>query len=509
MRVLLINVPVREEDIPRNFPTGLGIIAQVLRQKGHEVSVLDINAQRFSREMACGVIAALPDPDVIGVSGLISTYKYQKWFFPQLKRLKPRAILVAGGGCATAVPELLLEKTPCDYVVMGEGETTFAELLDAMAAGRDCQGISGTGCLVDGHAVFGPTRGNVADLDSLPLPAYDLFPTEIYLSNPIWFRGGEHGASMNMISSRGCPMDCGFCYHLFGRRSYRQRSAAHVIAEVRLLKERYGVKFIAFVDDNMMVNPAFLSEFCGLMGPLGIEWGCHGRVDCVSRERLRMMRKSGCVWLGFGIESGSQRILDRMNKRVTVEQARAAVQLTREEGICPNCTFIFGYPGEDMESIRETMRFQLGLCLAKSFFLATPYPGTPLYAEARSKGLIKDEEEFILSLNDAADFTVNLTGFSDRQLLGLRRRVTDELALIRRLQVDYLCAPGKEGFLRQAKSMLNRRFLIPEIRERVLMMLADLMEKAGEHDGAAACRMKMRSAVKGGGDREFADTCAQ
>lgn len=475
MRVLLINVPIREKDIPRNFPIGLGIIAQLLEDGGYEVVVVDINAHRYQQDEVLKVLEEIGPVDVVGVSGLVSTYKYQKWLFPQLRRLFPKALLVAGGGGVTSVPALMMEHIPAlDAGVIGEGEQTFLELLKAVQKNVGFDTVQGIVYRNADKWSITEKRPLIKNLSMLPMPAYHLFPTEIYVQNRIWFPNEVRiKRSMNVISSRGCPMDCHFCYNLFGRRSFRQRSVESVMAEVRYLKEKYTVDFIAFVDDNMTINKAYLLEFCAQIKKTGILWGCHGRVDCADDQRLAAMADAGCVFLGFGIESGSQRILDRMNKEVTVECAHQAIVRTMAHGIHPNATYIFGYPGEDIDSIRDTIKFQMQVDHYRPAFFATPYPGTPLYEQTRARGLIKDEEAYILLLNDASDFTINLTGISDGELLRLYRRMNGEMELMHAVAGYRHGVDNEKTFLRNCKNLLSTPVLVEDMKARTLKKFAD------------------------------------
>lgn len=190
--------------------------------------------------------------------------------------------------------------------------------------------------------------------------------------------------------------------------------------EIEILVDRYGVDFIGFVDDNMMASEKRILEFCDVMEKkkFSITWGCHGRVTSAKPEILDRMAGVGCVWIGYGIESGSQKILNRMNKKISVAQAREAIINTRKAGIFPNTTFIFGYSGETRETIQETIEFKKDLEINCGSFFATPYPETPLYNQIDSR--IHDEEAFIQSLGNATEFTINLTDFDDKTLFELK-----------------------------------------------------------------------------------------
>jgi len=437
MDVLLVNCPIRVHAEPNVIPYGLATIASTLEGAGHHVEILDLNAQRMSEEEIASELSGR-SWDLAGVSGLITTYSFQRWLIPLLRDLRPHAPVVSGGGLATCVPELVLSRTPVDMVALGEGEQTSLELAETLERGGDPAEVAGL--MVrrrSGEVVRTEPRALVADLDSLPLPAWHLLPMETYLANPIWGAGtgnlsgflGERlpKRSMNIIASRGCPFSCNYCYHLFGRSRYRIRSAENIADEVHALVERYHVDFVGFVDDNFMADAKVVTGFCDSLWRRGIRvrWGCHGRVTSAEPDLLRRMADAGCVWIGYGIESASPEILRRMNKRADPDRAAQAIIETRRAGIYANTTFMMGYPGETRETVEETVEFCKRLGIVQRFFLTTPYPGTPLYEQVRH--LIPDEEKYIECLGDAYDFALNLTDLPDQQLLELKSWAEGEL----------------------------------------------------------------------------------
>lgn len=434
MKILLINSPIRLDARPSCIPYGLATIASVLRNEGFEVDIYDVNALRPQKKE---IVATLRKKhwDLVGLSGLITTYKFQKWLIPELKAINPEAPIVSGGGLATPSSDLLFKHTEVDVTVIGEGEQMMLDLCQAVEAGADLSEVRGICFRRNGRVVMNETRKNISDIDTIPFPAWDLLPMEIYLKNPIWGDVANNSSgfredvrvtkSMNIISSRGCPFSCRYCFHLFGRSNYRFRSPQNVVEEIEILVDRYGVDFIGFVDDNMMASEKQIMEFCDLIEKkkFPITWGCHGRVTSAKPEILERMAEAGCVWIGYGIESGSQKMLDAMNKRATVEQAKKAIINTRKAGIYPNTTFIFGYPGESLESIQETIDFKKEMGLECGSFFATAYPGAPLYDEVRSK--IQDEEVYIRSLGNAMEFTINITQFDNETMFELKRAMDE------------------------------------------------------------------------------------
>ncbi len=429
MKILLINSPIRLDAKPSCIPYGLATIAGTLRESGFDVEIYDVNALRLCNDE---VVKVLNDKewDIVGVSGLVTTYNFQKWIIGELKKINPDSLVVCGGGLATSNSDLLFKNSEVDITVIGEGELTMLELCKTIRDGNRLETVLGIWFRKSCDIVENELRVNIADLDKVAFPAWDLLPLDVYLNNSIW--GGEAGnssgfkegilvsKSMNIISSRGCPFMCNYCYHLFHRSNYRFRSAQNVVNEMEILVDQYGVDFVGFVDDNFMASEKRLLEFCDLIEEkqFDLSWGCHGRVTSANVAILKRMAEVSCVWIGYGIESGSQEMLNCMNKKSTVEQAKLAITNTREAGIFTNTTFIFGYPGETKETVQETIDFKRELEIECGSFFATPYPGTPLYESIKNR--IEDEEKFIQSLGNATEFTINLTGFDDEKLFRLK-----------------------------------------------------------------------------------------
>jgi len=434
IKVLLINSPIRLSAKPNNIPYGLATVASALIRQGFDVEIFDVNALRPSKDEIIDTLKNM-HWDIVGLSGLITTIEFQKWLVAELKLMHPEAPVVSGGGLATSCPEMLFEETQVDITVIGEGEQTMPELCRAIEARTDFNGIPGIHFRQNNRIIQNEPRRNIQNLDDIPFPAWDLLPMDIYLKNPIWGDVASNSSgfrkdikvtrSMNIISSRGCPYSCNYCYHLFGRSKFRFRSAQNVIDEIEILVDRYGVDFIGFVDDNMMASEERLLEFCDLMEKkrFPVTWGCHGRVTSAKPVVLKGMAEVGCVWIGYGIESGSQKILDAMNKRAIVEQAKQAIIHTRDAGIYPNTTFIFGYPGETEHTVQQTIDFKKEMGIECGSFFATPYPGAPLYKQIRP--LLKNEKAFIRSLGNATEFSINLTDFDDETLFKLKKAMDE------------------------------------------------------------------------------------
>ena len=453
MKILLINPPIREWSKPNCFPLGLGYIASVLLQEKYDVEVLDINAYRWDRKEVEGKIREAQF-DVVGVGGMITIYKYIKWLISVLKKYHPDKKIIVGGSAGSSIPKIMMEGNSADIVCVGEGEETVKELIGVLENNEDLSKVKGI-CYKEksGRICRTENRLSIKDLDSIPLPAWELFPMDIYLKNPVgapnrnkWIDGGslenEIKLSMNLFATRGCPYQCIYCYHDFMGQGYRHRSPENIIREIKILYERYDITYFHFIDDEFVIKKVFVYEFCRLVKALSkeisekITWGCAGRANLMTEDLIAAMADAGCVLIGYGIESGSQRMLDLIKKRVTVEQAKNAIRLTKKYLGWVDTSFMIGYPGENKKTIQETIDFckELDLVPEVIFFL-TPYPGTELYSMALQQNKIKDEEEYFLGLGEQGEkIGVNFTDFSDEELYKIQTEMVNELGAWNKLK---------------------------------------------------------------------------
>jgi len=421
--VLLINPPIRLNSPPTSVPVGLASIAAVLRRAGHRVDVLDANGLRLSFEQVRGRLGERRY-DLVAAGGLITTYKYLKGLFGAVREAQSGALRVIGGGVCVD-PRVVLANIDADVCVLGEGEHTMGELAAACRDRRDFRSIAGLAWRGEGGVELSPPRAVESDLDRFPMPAYDLFPTELY-HRTVLYSGQANEA--RLITSRGCPWRCTFCWHIFGP-GMRFRGIEAVMEEVRYFRRREGAASLLFADENFTARPSRVLEFCEAMCRNGfhrIPWMCSGRADTLDRRVLRQMRRAGCYRIAFGVESGCQRLLDAMNKRIGVEQMAETFRLCRECNIIPGGTLIFGVPGEDEASVAETVRFCRANRLATGLFFATPFPGTELYndppVQRRILARYGTKDRFFEALGDVVDFTVNLTDWGDEEMLRIKRR---------------------------------------------------------------------------------------
>jgi radical SAM superfamily enzyme YgiQ (UPF0313 family) len=422
MKILLINPPLREQYPPQSFPYGLGYVGKYLLKAGHQVDVLDIDTHRYGKERVLEELKK-HDCDVIGTGGLVTVYHYLKWLVPNLRKIHPKARIIVGGSLPTSAPHDTLKGLDIDFIVLGEGERTGPELvnyLDKQKRPRvdELKKIKGIGFKYNGKIIITESRELIENLDEVGSPAWELFDTEKLIKKHMH-------SSMEIFTERGCPFNCNFCYHQFGYRP-RKRSTENFVKEMKFLNKKYGVKHFIFGDNLTFLNTNDVLKFTKALKKykLNITYDISMRASLVNEEIIKLLKKSSCILMNFGFESGSQKVLNLMNKRTTVEQMDNAIRTLEKNKMRYFGTFIIGYPGETKEDIDQT----IGFCkrhghLAKPFF-ATPYPGTPLFNQIKHK--IKDMDKFLESLGDARNLVINISEFSTEELLRQRRRVVEE-----------------------------------------------------------------------------------
>jgi anaerobic magnesium-protoporphyrin IX monomethyl ester cyclase len=362
-------------------PLGLGYIASYIRNNGFSVGLVDCTFMR--EEEAVAKVKSLK-PRVLGIS-IMSTMKDTG--LRLARRLRSSCdLLVAGGPLPTASPEEFV--SDFDLVVMGEGEETVLEILKALDAGRrpNAEGIA---YREGGRVVLTPLRGLRKDLDSLPLPARDLFDHVNYKN---YFKK-HHGYTItSMITSRGCPFDCEFCSRSVFGNTYRSLSHPMIADEVEEVMH-YGYDRIWIGDDlfpmSKKLGMAIFDEIIGR--GLDVRWECLCRVDVIDGEVAARMKRAGCYRSFFGIESGNDCVLRLMNKMISVDQARKAVYTVYSAGIRAGAFFILGYPGETNKTMLDTISLASSLPLDYlSFTVPYPIPGTKLHERVK-QNMISDD----------------------------------------------------------------------------------------------------------------------
>lgn len=486
-KVLLINPVVREEDVPRHVPYGLALLAAIAIDKGHLVQVYDANAWRLGEDVLREVLAA-DDWQVIGLGGMTTTYGSVKKVVQTAREVCPHAVIVLGGGILTSLPQDMMRFLPeVDIGCVGEGFETFPEILahvDHIAAGGTpaWHKVNGTISRADdGRLVLAPQRALLHDLDTLPYPAWDLFPLEeVYFKNSEMMfsvEGMMAKRRLDINASYGCSMICRYCYHLgiAGDMRYEQKengeievafdkpgnytriiryhSPEYIVKMAKHMVDKYNIDYALFLDENLMTmdqysNRTWLKEICRLWheyglapqytydedgnvsGWSGIHWSGTSHATLCTQEILGIMRKAGCAHLVYGYESFAPHVLKTVGKGSTPKTNIRSFYWTLEAGIRPVPNQIIGFPADDFDSIRANMRAwdDLGMIVKPHF--ATPYPGSEWFTVYRDSIIEQyggDLEAFILDLGDASKISATISeNFNAVELIGLREMMLNK-----------------------------------------------------------------------------------
>jgi len=373
--VLVIPPPQTAEPIwCPNLPIGIAYLTAVLEKSGYDVTVIDCPALGIDHENLGAKIATI-EPSVVGITSVTPMIQSALLAAHVAKEKCPNTIVILGGPHVTFMDEQILSENPeVDVVVRGEGEQTLLELMRHVSNFGDLHEIAGITFRNNGRIIRTPNRPFIQNLDELPRPAYEQLPLKKYqlFGKTI----------LPIMTSRGCPFRCSYCVssRLNGVK-FRARSPKNVVDELEWLRDTHGADAFSFYDDAFTFDIERAGKICEEIKNrnIGLPWDCQTRVDRISKEVLVKMREAKCQLVSFGVESGSQKILDAVNKRTTVEQNERAIGWAKEVGISVSISVIIGYPGETPDTLKQTMDFirkvepdYVYLCLA------TPYPGTAL-----------------------------------------------------------------------------------------------------------------------------------
>jgi len=415
MRILLV---VYDNDSYIHwFPQGLAYIAAVLDREGYEIEVYNQDVHHYSDEHLTEYLNKNYF-DIIGVSVIAGYYQYRKLLAISnaINNSKNRPLYIIGGHGPSPEPEYFLRKTNADIAVIGEGEDTVVELVQAIANKRALSTVHGIAYQDRDKTIVTPRRKLIKDIDTIPFPAYDKFPIEYYrlLRMP---HCTNKDFLMPLLSGRGCTFRCNFCYRL--DKGFRGRSKESIVEEITFLKKEYGISYVVFSDELLMSSKERTVELCEafIKADLGIKWDCNGRLNYAIPEVLDIMKQSGCVFINYGIEALDDQILKNMKKGLRTNQVIKGIKATLSAGISPGYNVIFGNIGENKDTLNKGVEFLLEYdngSQMRTIRPVTPYPGSPLYYHAIQEGLLKDCADFYENKHTNSDLlAINFTNMTD------------------------------------------------------------------------------------------------
>ena len=374
-------------------PMGLASLAAFIRRSGYSVKIIDCCALNLDvRECTARILAE--SPAYVGITMATCSAGRAAALAAALKKLNGRLTIIAGGCHVSSLPAETMEAYPqFDIGVIGEGEETTVELLKVLGTGGALDGVDGIIFRENGGLKTTAPRALIKDLDTLPFPAWDLLPDIAKCYRPSCF-GFKELPSASLMTMRGCPMRCSFCTDGPFTKTCRMHSPEYVVGMMKFLKSRHGIRDVMIYDGTFIIDKERVEEICRLMieEKLDLAWSCNGRIDLMSRDTLKLMKRAGCWSVAYGIESGSQEALDFMRKNIDLARAREVIAWTKDAGLLTKGYFMIGHLLETRESLRLTADFiqNSGLDLATISYY-TPLPGTFDYGRAAEYGRFNND----------------------------------------------------------------------------------------------------------------------
>ena len=444
MKILLIQPPItvsKNEIFGVTPPLGLAYLASVAEQSGHNVKILDTIVEGYNNKFYEDGYTriGLPwetirreiekfHPNLVGITCPYSLMDEEMKTIARIaKNVDPKVPVVVGGAHPSSMPEYVIRDPNVDLLIEGEGESTFADLIRKLDEGNSYLNLKGLWLKADGKIRKNTRRDFITNLDSIPFPAWHLLSIEKYIKIGQVHGGQKRKRYASMITSRGCPGRCAFCsiHNVWGYK-WRPRSPENILEEIEKLVHEYKIQEIHFEDDNLTLSKDRFMKICDLIikRNLDISWTTPNgvAVNTIDLELLEKMKKSGCYQLSLGIESGDPKVLKNIiHKPLSLQRVIKVIKWSKKIGMWTHGYFVIGFPGEASESIRRTINFAKETDLdSASFFIATPYPGTPLCSTVTSERLL--ESGFDLKKLRTMDATMDTEYFKAAELTEIQKR---------------------------------------------------------------------------------------
>ena len=461
LRIALVQTHHPYTQLTHVHPLGIMAIASAARWQGHpDVQLLDMKVEGWTPREACDVLEEL-EPDVIGLSAMTYEAGCMHAVARGMRRSRTQATIVCGGPHPSVAAADVLADPAVDFVVRGEGEFTFAELLAGLKEGRadwtGCAGLSWR--RADGVIVHEQDRAPPAKLDDLPFPAWDLVDHAKYATVP---RGGviyAHREFATLFSSRACPWRCTYCHNSYGK-IFRERSAEHVLAEIELLVTRHGVREIVFMDDIFNFRPARAQAIAqGIIDrgwKLALTFPNGFRGDILDEELVLLLKRAGMYRCMVAVESAVPRLQKVMRKGLKIDKVARIVDFIAEQGIMVHGAFMLGFPTETEEEMRATIEWAARSSFhTAAFFRVIPFKGTRLFEQVAEAGFSLPSDG---SSYEPYQSDINLSAVPEERILALRKQAYRRFYLRpRRLWRIFRLIPRKSRMIPYLALLFARR----------------------------------------------------
>jgi len=438
LKILVVNVALRPKSPVKYLPLGLAYVATAMKKGGFTFDLLDIDAYRYSDEYIESFFSKTRY-DIVLLGCIVTGYRIVKDLTTLIRRYSPKVTIIVGNSVASSIPELLLSKTESDIAVIGEGDITVVELLNAIQYNTPLSEVKGITYKIGKEIIRNDPRPPIKDISTIPRIDYSIWDFEKYiegyranLKEPVPLpREQMRGIGVN--TARGCINRCTFCYHVFRDVPYRHRDWKDVFKEIEFLIDTYNINFIGFQDELTFYSKKSVVDFIQVFKESGLKffWTADCRGNLFTRledvEIIKELKALDCLGISYSLESSNPEILKKMNKHMTVEQFTFQTNLFHEAGLTVWTSLVFGFPQESPQTIRNTM----DCCIQNGFFPSAgyllPFPGSEIFEWARENGFIDkdDEESYLLTLGDRQDLRINLTSMSNAEFESILKSELD------------------------------------------------------------------------------------
>ncbi|MCU7834975.1 MAG: B12-binding domain-containing radical SAM protein [gamma proteobacterium symbiont of Taylorina sp.] len=427
------------------FPMGLAYVVDAVRRAGYDFHILDFQVNPMSDE-ELKVFLTKESFDVVGIGALSNSYYIVKPILELVREMLPNALILGGNSVAASKPELFITKTEADVAVVGEGEKTVVELLDRLASGRDLCGVNGIVHFVNGKIINEEKRPPWKNLDDRPFPDWGMFDINAYVESGSKHKNvrlftylREHKPFL-INTSLGCPFRCTFCYNslYYENNPLRFHSAEVLVKEIKYLRDKYGINFFIFLDELTWTTPRIAEPLVDVLieADLNIKYEASVRVGFLNKgdeDFAKKLKKSGCHHLSYSLESGSEKILKIMNKKIKISRFKEQKRILDEVGIISSTSLVLGYPEETVATLKETFDVCYECNIYPSVGFLVPLPGSIIYEQAIKNGWITNEEEYFLGIKDRQFLDINMSEISNKEIMdtvfeGLKK-IRDKLKL--------------------------------------------------------------------------------
>ncbi len=410
-RVLLLIHNLHQPDT--FFNIGTGYLSSMLKKYGAEVDIFDMAIHDLNNEQLADYLKDNNKYDIIGLGFLSARYKETvRPLCKVINQYKGNALLVLGGTGASAIPKYTLEDAEADIVCVGESEEILPELLNCKINGGNYSDVKGIVFRKGNEIIATPRRTPIKNLDTIPFPDWSAFSMEKYTTNIKLAGMTEKDKCFPMVTSRGCTNKCTFCYRM--ECGIRVRSLENIIKEIKYLKEVYDISYFFMFDELFLCNRKRVFDFAEELkkNNLHITYNCNARVSLFDEDIARCLQDSGCIFINFGFESTSQKVLDAMNKNVKVEQNYQVAEICKKLDISMGTNILWNMPFDNEKTLKDNTQFILDYSDFSQVRTIRPvccYPGSDLFWKSIADGQLKDEGDFFNKFKNSDLITVNYT----------------------------------------------------------------------------------------------------